>query len=137
MLMQHIYEGMEFHSPFFLTFLTNSLLMLHLIVWACSNISTGRFGTLFYSEVDDPEKQHFLSDQIPQKENYESTTHIDIESRHPTKIFNFSSSEMSLSVVHSQIFRIAGVMAPLYVLSNGLYNYSLFKTSISSSTIIR
>jgi hypothetical protein len=35
------------------------------------------------------------------------------------------------------VVRVALVIAPLYVLSNGLYNYSLFMTSVSSSTIIR
>lgn len=38
---------------------------------------------------------------------------------------------------HLEVFQVALVIAPLYVLSNGLYNYSLFMTSVSSSTIIR
>ena len=38
---------------------------------------------------------------------------------------------------HLDVIQVALVIAPLYVLSNGLYNYSLFMTSVSSSTIIR
>jgi hypothetical protein len=35
------------------------------------------------------------------------------------------------------VIKVALLIAPLYVLSNGCYNYSIFMTSISSSTIIR
>lgn len=38
---------------------------------------------------------------------------------------------------HLDVIHVAMVIAPLYVLSNGLYNYSLIMTSVSSSTIIR
>lgn len=38
---------------------------------------------------------------------------------------------------HQDIIKIAFVMSPLWFLANCLYNYSLFMTSVGSSTIIR
>jgi hypothetical protein len=128
--MQHVYENMDFRSPLFLTFLTNSMLLVYLPLWKLSTLCPdGKEGVSSNSSADgcrkDPEAVTLLddtcSDRSHSEDSYAGVTPV--EELTPTT---------TLSVL-----RIAMILAPIYVLSNGLYNYSIYMTSISSSTIIR
>jgi hypothetical protein len=151
--MQHIYDDMEFRSPFFLTYLTNSLLMIYLPLWQvwllagaiegkrsvnsdrCNDTDMDSSRSSIASSNDLQEKlhaNHILDDQyspLPLSPNTEDGV------QSPTT--NNQTLQPGVSYTHMDVVRVALVIAPLYVLSNGLYNYSLFMTSVSSSTIIR
>lgn len=124
---QHVYEGMNFKSPLFLTFMANSLMMLYLPLWYISSASQhngtsapskeNHKGSGATSLVRRSSSQHLLSPR---------TTRV-VEDRH----------EALGSHTHSDVLRVAAILAPIYLFSNALYNYSIFMTSISSSTIIR
>jgi len=150
-LMQHIYDDMDFRSPFFLTFLTNSLLMIYLPLWqvwllsaSCSKLASTTDRSCSAIEMDmsqtagadnttinDLHDQAF-SDQISTKDQYNP-----LPSSPSTRIepINTYINEL-MPYSHVDVIKVAIIIAPLYVLSNGLYNYSLFMTSVSSSTII-
>jgi hypothetical protein len=156
--MQHIYDDMEFRSPFFLTFLTNSLLMIYLPLWqvwllagavskrsrnaGCLPVS-GSDGTL---STDDSIINELCDDAFSEqgsgKAEYNplptfASSHGSSNPRTKPLLPEETEPELGMDYTHLDVIKVAIVIAPLYVLSNGLYNYSLFMTSVSSSTIIR
>jgi hypothetical protein len=159
--MQHIYDDMEFRSPFFLTFLTNSLLMIYLPLWqvwllagavtkrsskaGCIPVS-GSEGTLSTDDsIINELCDDAFSEQVSSKDQYNplpsfSSSHGVSNPRTKPLLPEEEEDivpEQGMDYTHLDVIKVAIVIAPLYVLSNGLYNYSLFMTSVSSSTIIR
>jgi hypothetical protein len=151
--MQHIYADMDFHSPFFLTFLTNSLLMIYLPLWQlwlllgavtkraadCApsielEMDSSRSVIIPTSELHDNEA---FSEQACPKEQYNPLPSCAAGEIAPVIEHTGGASSHEMGYTHMDVIRVAIVIAPLYVLSNGLYNYSLFITSVSSATIIR
>lgn len=117
--MQHVYNGMDFRSPFFMTFLTNSLLTIYLPTW---------YLWVLVGQRKRPTVDPFVNG-------------ADIELAPISKTDNHgymdSSGKLPSSCAEISVLRIALYLAPIYFLSNGFYNYSILMTSISSSTIIR
>ena len=133
---------MDFKSPFLLTYLANSLLVLYLPLWqlwiicgvvkkevspsfsGLSSISAG-------SNYSDSElivnqlHEDAFSDAVSVDESFIET---DLDPVVPRK---------APPVTHWEILKIAAIICPFWFASNCLYNYSLFMTSVSSSTIIR
>ena len=141
--MQHIYQDMEFRSPFFLTYLTNSLLVMYLPLWQlwllCGTIEknkskSGNSSTAAVNAIDDDDTLNSLHDGAVFSSAISDSNYNQI----PTYANNSIPAEPKAEpYTHLDVIQVALVIAPLYVLSNGLYNYSLFMTSVSSSTIIR
>lgn len=154
-LMQHIYDDMDFRSPFFLTFLTNSLLMIYLPLWqvwlltaSCSRHAARSSAQTLSSEVEMDISQsatenttinnlhdEAFSDQLSTKGQYNPLPSSPSVTLEPINAA-FKNDEL-MPYTHLDVIKVAIFIAPLYVMSNGLYNYSLFMTSVSSSTIIR
>jgi hypothetical protein len=156
--MQHIYDDMKFRAPFFLSYLTNSLLVIYLPLWQmwiCCTALNKRFNctSCFSSSLSEQEEivhelhKDVFSDRVSTDDSYHSL-HSEGEDT-PTSRTTVSHMSLSngitpqksqltsISYTHYDVFKVALVIAPLYIMSNGLYNYSLSMTSISSSTIIR
>lgn len=141
--MQHIYQDMEFRSPFFLTYLTNSLLVMYLPLWQlwllCGSMAkksnkTSVSSTSTINTVDDEDTLNSLHDGKLYSDTISDGSYIQIPTYANTSVPAEPKAE---PYTHLDVIQVAMVIAPLYVLSNGLYNYSLFMTSVSSSTIIR
>eukprot|EP01035_Chromulina_nebulosa_P033262 gene33262-44529_t len=123
----YIYENLNFQSPFLVTYLTNSLLIVYLPLWqlwlylrlvkqtttassgdeAGSELSSAKSGELFLTEA-----------------NIDDGT---LPGRKKTK---------EVAYTHVDVLYIALKIAPAWFIANCLYNYSLLLTSVSSSTII-
>jgi hypothetical protein len=133
---------MDFKSPFLLTYLANSLLVLYLPLWqlwiACGivkkeashSIDCGISSISAGSNQSDSElivnqlHEDAFSDAVSIDENFIESDLDPIVAQRP-------------QFTHWDIIKIAAVICPLWFLSNCLYNYSLLMTSVSSSTIIR
>ena len=150
-LMQHIYDDMNFRSPFFLTFLTNSLLMIYLPLWQvwillgavskkanctdCTDSGTKKTSNNEFGDIINDMHENDYTEQVSSKDPYNLVPQYNSnENIHPSTP---QDNENIVPYTHLDVIKVALVIAPLYVLSNGLYNYSLFMTSVSSSTIIR
>lgn len=148
--MQHIYDDMEFRSPFFLTYLTNSLLIIYLPLWQlwvlCGAVGKAANCAMPGSKEGEPSIE--MDDIV--NELHEDVFSIDLSrdgsygqipdySTHSNTSTERTESDQGEKApyTHWDVIQVAMVIAPLYVLSNGLYNYSLIMTSVSSSTIIR
>ncbi len=134
---QYIYDDLDFESPFMLTFLANSLLGLYIPLWQlwiCMGLihNPPPFSS---SQSEEPVTITF--------EHINSVFHDIDESDH-----NCAEHSESLSQTggksckipqysHMDVLRAAIHIAPVWFIANCLYNYSLYMTSVSSSTIIR
>ena len=140
MLIQHIYQDMDFKSPFLLIYLANSLLVLYLPLWQlwifCGLVKPQPYGSISSinpgSSFSDPElivnelhEDAFSDAESVLEDDGLQTDLAPVVPKPPAPI------------THWDIIRIAAIICPLWFLSNCLYNYSLFMTSVSSSTIIR
>lgn len=142
--MQHIYDDMEFRSPFFLTYLTNSLLIIYLPLWQLWIICGAVAKKAISKSADTPLPTPDMDDILNDLHDDAFSNDISNDAAY-NQIPNYSSHAItpppkeaeSQSYTHWDVIQVAMVIAPLYVLSNGLYNYSLIMTSVSSSTIIR
>jgi hypothetical protein len=139
-LIQHIYQDMDFRSPFLLTYLANSLLVLYLPLWqlwiVCGLVkpATTGGGISSISGTSSRSNSELIVNQL----------HEDAFSDDASIDDNFMAADLEPVVprareqfTHWDILRIAAVICPLWFLSNCMYNYSLLMTSVSSSTIIR
>jgi hypothetical protein len=152
---------MQFRSPYFLTCLTNSLLMIYLPVWQLWLITgrierktyqhcglsadgdmntTSRTSTASSTSLQRGHRLNHISDDqyspLPLSVDSEGGIEQCRVASDPPLTYD-SSREPGVAYTHMDILRIAAVLAPIYALSNGLFNYSLIMTSVSSSTIIR
>ena len=140
-LIQHIYQDMDFKSPFLLTYLANSLLVLYLPLWqlwiACGYVKRGETGGS--GSISTISKGSDCSDA----EHIVNHLHEDAFSDVASIDENFVENDLNPIVIkkktytHMDVVRIAAIICPLWFMSNCLYNYSLLMTSVSSSTIIR
>lgn len=115
-LIQYIYQDLDFQSPFFLTYLATSLLSLHLPVKWIQN---------YFSKKDNQQRENRANDDDSKllgsiDYQLEDSNIIELE---PESDFN--------------ILKLALIIAPVWFIANCLYNYSLLMTSVSSSTVIR
>lgn len=120
-LIQYIYDDLDFNSPFFLTYIATSLLALHLPAWFLKN-----YVVLLYDEG-----KRLLS-TTEQQDDHKSLMKMSIASS--------SGQEnvlLDFSINHIEVIKVALIISPIWFLANCLYNYSLLMTSVSSSTIIR
>ncbi len=116
-LIQFIYEDMNFRSPILLTYISTSLLALHLPAHFVSEYLRHK-----RAKSTDEDRTALVSKEF----SYEDLATTSI-----------SQKDQEGDVSHSNIIKAAVVIAPLWFVSNCLYNYSLLMTSVSSSTIIR
>jgi solute carrier family 35 protein F5 len=139
-LIQYIYEDLDFKSPFFLTYMATSLLSFHLPAyffqkwllvkyeeWVAAREEAamlhggGPASEVGYSSVSSNEDALMINVFSPSEE-------------HPSRaVFGFSSF---LPKEHHKIIKAALIISPLWFGANCFYNYSLLLTSVSSSTII-
>eukprot|EP01038_Epipyxis_sp_PR26KG_P008033 gene8033-10886_t len=105
-LLQHIYEDLNFKSPFFLTYFANTLMILYLPIWQLWYL----FGPLKTNDSGLNKTRGSLSSSDDSGDN--------------------------ACAVHKKAFGISLIVAPTWFAANCLYNYSLLMTSNSSSTII-
>jgi hypothetical protein len=152
---------MQFRSPYFLTCLTNSLLMIYLPVWQLWLIAgrierktyqrcglspdgdmdtTSRTSTASSTDLQRGHRLNHISDDqynpLPVSGDGEGGVEQFSATSDPSLTYD-SSRLPGVAYTDMDILRIAAVLAPIYALSNGLFNYSLIMTSVSSSTIIR
>lgn len=146
-LIQFVYDNLSFRSPFLVTYICNGLFVIYLPLWQIfcyfgviknpPKLSRGRNIHSLLTDEDGPCNQSFIESNqcknviIDQTDLDTSTS----SSSSPIEISNTSSSHYEYT--HEDVFRIALCISPIWFFTNLLYNYSLFMTSISSSTIIR
>lgn len=143
-LIQHIYQDMDFKSPFLLTYLANSLLVLYLPLWQlwifCGlvkrklSVDGGISSIGAASDYSDSDSEDIVNQLHGDAfSDAASIEEVFIEDDlNPVQIV-----PRTQAYTHWDIIQIAAVICPLWFLSNCLYNYSLLMTSVSSSTIIR
>lgn len=128
-LIQYIYENLEFKSPFFLTYLATSLLSVHVLAHHMGHYIQKHFrGTETQRLRSDSSSSASSSSLLQAAENMSHDPIVDKEEQLE------DSSSQGASVW--EIIKVASVIAPIWFLANCLYNYSLLMTSVSSSTII-
>jgi hypothetical protein len=120
-LIQFIYEDLDFQSPFFVTYLATSLLALHLPGWYLNDYVTK------YLEARNRSTGGYedLNALVNSASTFQNVTPL----RRTT--YGYFMTE------HWDIIKVAMVISPLWFGANCLYNYSLLMTTVSSSTIIR
>lgn len=143
-LIQHIYQDMDFKSPFLLTYLANSLLVLYLPLWqlwiCCGlvkrklSVDGGISSIGAASDYSDSDTEDIVN-QLHGDAFSDSASIDEVfieDDLNPVTIV-----PRTQAYTHWDVIQIAAVICPLWFLSNCLYNYSLLMTSVSSSTIIR
>lgn len=129
-LIQYIYENLNFQSPFLVTYLTNSLLTVYLPLWQLwlylrlvKQTTTASSDDETASELSNSSKtgELFLSEMT----NGDDCT------------LPGHQKNKEVAYTYMDVLYIALKIAPAWFIANCLYNYSLLLTSVSSSTIIR
>lgn len=131
MLIQYIYNNLDFRSPFFVTYVANSMLVCYLPLWQL---------WIFLGIVDDNNIEPTNVDR--------KSTDIAIDNESPASMMEENDDmddglvieptvSTRKSYTHWDVIKIAVFVAPIWFGANCLYNYSLFLTSVSSSTVIR
>jgi len=138
-LIQHIYQDMDMKSPFFLTYMANSLLVIYLPLWqlwiCCGLVKTdAKTGAMSSTDGEsNPADTKIIVNRL------HDDAFSDVVSIDESFIENDLNPVVAptKSYTHWDVLKIAAIICPFWFLSNCLYNYSLFLTSVSSSTIIR
>lgn len=127
-LVQYIFDNLDFQSPFLVTYICNSLFLVYIPLWQL---------WILLGWVENPPP--FYS----QQPKVELSTD-DIEDRSSHSFFGqrpltskSSEDKVPYQYSHMDVIKAALIISPLWFISNCLYNYSLLMTSVSSSTIIR
>lgn len=158
-LIQYIYSDLSFNSPFLLTYLATSLLVLHLPYhhgkeWLKKHyFASPSSKAASSSQSMNVHQDYSLHDDDDSKALIRPITTIEIRNKGPeadsqsnssTDKSRFSVSDAQLADHHPQqhtsdydTLKLALVIAPMWFLANCLYNYSLLMTTVSSSTVIR
>eukprot|EP01032_Pedospumella_encystans_P012804 gene12804-14785_t len=137
-LIQHIYQDMDMKSPFFLTYMANSLLVIYLPLWqlwiCCGLVKTdAKTGAMSSTDGEtNPADTKIIVNRL------HDDAFSDVVSIDESFIENDLNPVVAptKSYTHWDVLKIAAIICPFWFLSNCLYNYSLFLTSVSSSTII-
>ena len=79
-----------------------------------------------------------LSSRISESKNDKNTINSNNDSRggHMAELKDGGESCITAEYCHLDVLKIALVVSPLWFIANCFYNYSLYMTSITSSTII-
>lgn len=127
-LIQYIYEDLDFKSPFFLTYLAVTLLSAHIPFYYTSRWIKGKCAG------SDADGSGLLDGETEAEttQRASSTQHSLHEFPYKRSVDGHAPTLQSWNLV-----KIASIISPVWFLSNCLYNYSLLMTSVSSSTIIR
>ncbi len=124
-LIQYIYQDLDFQSPFLVTYLANSLLVFYLPLYQL---------WIHCGVVKAPNESIISSDSLP----LSIKTDTDLEKMNENedrRVLRPTDDTQQYS--HIEVIKIAMLISPVWFLANCLYNYSLLMTSNSSSTIIR
>mmetsp|Transcript_10847 Transcript_10847/g.24034 ORF Transcript_10847/g.24034 Transcript_10847/m.24034 type:complete len:377 (-) Transcript_10847:307-1437(-) len=130
-VIQHIYNDLDFRSPFLLTYLSNSLLVIYLPLWQVwIGLGLVKEPHTDAEEVGNALTEDIFSDQVSVEDSPDS----------PDSPCSPGSPEGSVApkqkYTHYDVLKVAAIVCPLWFMANCLYNYSLLMTSVSSSTII-
>lgn len=144
-LVQHIYQDMNFSSPFFITYLENSLFIIYLPIHKLYTMWENRQKQLSnkagYVNIKNPVNETVVNKFGEYNDDIGIEKVIDCDDETNSESSITGSLSISTSVkatyTHLEVFKMAAVIAPFWFLSNCLYYYSLEWTSVSSSTIIR
>lgn len=123
MLTQYIYTDLGLQSPFMMTFIANSLFVVYLPLWQL---------WLVLGVVKRNPRMGDLSILTQSSQALAK----DIQASSLDEHDDDAAATTHTNYTHMHALRAALIIAPLYFLANCLYNYSLFMTSVSSSTII-
>eukprot|EP01039_Chlorochromonas_danica_P010968 gene10968-12195_t len=157
-LIQYIYEDLDFRSPFFLTYLATTLLSAHLPAyyghrWYRENCNKKKGRGEGEGDDDDvvggDEKGRDERSLLSDVSNHNSThSHTSIGNPLHQPSIDFPAIEENTSSIPTasttssvrmttwEVVKIGALIAPVWFGANCLYNYSLLMTSVSSSTII-
>lgn len=132
-LVQYIFQNLDFQSPFLITYICNSLFVIYLPLWQLW-IALGWIVNppkLFRDpNLELVKTSEGLDDSDSSSHQFiTSSDEIDEETSNKKRLVHIYS--------HEDVIRVALVISPVWFLANCLYNYSLLMTSVSSSTIIR
>ena len=143
-LVQHIYQDMNFSSPFFITYLENSLFIIYLPIHKLYTMWENRQHQLSnnsgYVNIKNPVNEPVVNRLCEYNDDLEIDKVIDFDDEtisETSRKSSISSNNLKPTYTHLEVFKMAAVIAPFWFLSNCLYYYSLEWTSVSSSTIIR
>lgn len=133
---------MDFKSPFLLTYMANSLLVIYLPLWqlwiCCGfvkkDIKSG--SECGISSIDSGSNRSDTEIIVNQLHGDAFSDSVSIDENFIENDLNPIQSNKKV-YTHWDVLKIAAVICPFWFMSNCLYNYSLFLTSVSSSTIIR
>jgi solute carrier family 35 protein F5 len=169
-LIQYIYDDLDFNSPFMITYLANTLLALYIPLWQLeialgfivnppkltnrcditnSSITSGNqaVSSLHVQQNEDTYQlkvgindvsghcDSILGANSRTCFNGDAIDHNDIVNV-PRRVELANSTSATTSYTHMDVAKAALIIAPLWFIANCLYNYSLYMTSVSSSTII-
>jgi len=138
-LLQFIFDDLQFRSPFLVTYVENSLFSIYLPIYIISRF----FGCIPYVPL-------LISNTYTRKRlireekdgfsqlNEDSSHHYSKEDSdsNSSSSTNSCGSDDQVNFSHESCFRLALIIFPIWFFSNCLYNYSLLMTTVSSSTII-
>lgn len=152
-LAQYIYQDLNFHSPFMMTFIANSLFVIYLPLWQLwiflgvvkkeNNPRRGSLSILTMSSNPMVSANQLinssaiiLSQDSVRDHNSENSEHVVGEVDQDDAAGSLPKIPQLPKYTHMHALRAALIISPMYFLANCLYNYSLYMTSVSSSTII-
>lgn len=127
MLIQYIYEDLDFRSPFFLTYMATSLLSFHLPAYFAQKWIRLKYHE--WSAASSGEEREMGYTTVSANEE-SALTPVNQAEENLSVFSSFFPKE------HSTIIKAALIISPLWFGANCFYNYSLLMTSVSSSTII-
>lgn len=142
-LIKYVYNDLEFDSPFLLTYICTSLFVVLLpsrIIWQCvSNARTVPWisGPVPTHQGNKMEEFSFLGNDTASGITKTNSFHLDAGMlNNDDSDDNDDDDQRNFILGHYETIVIAVKIAPLWFISNYLYNVSLDYTSISSSTIL-
>ena len=127
-LVQYIY--LEFDSPFFITYLANTLFGVYLPGWMAA-AALGKVSNLPFRRQN--ERYTDLCRQRKAAVGSSKYAPVSLDSGAGTPAVQ---AEASVKFSHLATMRISAVMCPCWFLANVAYNTSLLLTSVTSSTIM-
>lgn len=149
-LAQYIFTDLKFHSPFMMTYIANSLFLVYLPLWQLwvwlgivKKDRNPTFGSLSVLSLRKPFSPAALVaepassiNSNPIHESSSNDSSSSSSSGSEARGVNGEENQQRAPYTHMHALRAALIITPLYFLANCLYNYSLYMTSVSSSTII-
>ena len=160
---QYIFQDLNFQSPFLVTYVCNSLFILYLPLYQIgakmgfvkniklrNNNDLDDMSKVVYEKIsDDVDSPLTLQSPLPhtaprsssKSENNNNTSNSNSSSSSSGgHMADLKEAESSINITaeycHLDVLKIALVVSPLWFIANCFYNYSLFMTSITNSTII-